>query len=315
MPSLLTVGTAIIAASSRPRRRSSWTSVEFCPISSTRTPGCRASTSATRPAPAYSRAVPNMPNRMVPVSSATTLCTARRASSDAASVRSACGRSDSAAVVATTPRPTRRNSVVPERLLQGPDLLGDRRLGVAEVLGGRGERAVLVRRQEAAELVQGKHRIILGYLKESEATPMSALLTMVLSPSAIRRGRSPHVRPHCTACDKRQLIFPSQITGVASTAASSSLHLLVRRGADRSPSTGARRRRVPRRHRRGAPSPPSPGTDAGFATGPRRRPYTSPGCPAAPRATGQHAALAQSVEHLTRNEKVVGSIPTGGSAR
>jgi hypothetical protein len=25
------------------------------------------------------------------------------------------------------------------------------------------------------------------------------------------------------------------------------------------------------------------------------------------------AALAQSVEHLTRNEKVVGSIPTGGS--
>ena len=32
-------GAAIIAASIRPRRRSSWTSVEFCPISSTRTPG------------------------------------------------------------------------------------------------------------------------------------------------------------------------------------------------------------------------------------------------------------------------------------
>src|SRR3954466_5362143 len=31
------------------------------------------------------------------------------------------------------------------------------------------------------------------------------------------------------------------------------------------------------------------------------------------RLFGQSAALAQSVEHLTRNEKVVGSIPTGGS--
>ena len=30
---------------------------------------------------------------------------------------------------------------------------------------------------------------------------------------------------------------------------------------------------------------------------------------------GTSAALAQSVEHLTRNEKVVGSIPTGGSPR
>jgi hypothetical protein len=73
MPSLLIWGTAIIAASSRPRRRSSSTSLEFWPTSSTRTPGCRASTSATRPALAYSRAVPNMPNRMVPVSSAVAL--------------------------------------------------------------------------------------------------------------------------------------------------------------------------------------------------------------------------------------------------
>ena len=113
MPSLLTVGTAIMAASSRPRRRSSWTSLEFWPISSTRTPGCRARTSATSPAPAYSRAVPNMPNRMVPVSRATTLCTARRASSAAAIAASACGRSVSAGTVATTPRPTRRKSVMP----------------------------------------------------------------------------------------------------------------------------------------------------------------------------------------------------------
>ena len=33
------------------------------------------------------------------------------------------------------------------------------------------------------------------------------------------------------------------------------------------------------------------------------------------RCSGTSAALAQSVEHLTRNEKVVGSIPTGGSPR
>jgi len=31
------------------------------------------------------------------------------------------------------------------------------------------------------------------------------------------------------------------------------------------------------------------------------------------RATFAHAALAQSAEHLTRNEKVKGSIPLGGS--
>ena len=50
MPSLLTWGTAIIAASIRPRRRSSMTSTEFCPTSSTLTFGCRESTSATRSA-------------------------------------------------------------------------------------------------------------------------------------------------------------------------------------------------------------------------------------------------------------------------
>ncbi len=55
-----------------------------------------------------------MPNRMVPVSSVVTLATARRASSAAASVRSACGRSVSATVVGTTPRPTRRNSWAPQ---------------------------------------------------------------------------------------------------------------------------------------------------------------------------------------------------------
>src|SRR6478752_2397200 len=51
-----------------------------------------------------------------------------------------------------------------------------------------------------------------------------------------------------------------------------------------------------------------PEGDAGFAPGVDAL-YTSSGCPR------QHAALAQSVEHLTRNEKVVGSIPTGGSTR
>ena len=72
-----------------------------------------ASTSATSPAPAYSRAVPNMPNRMVPVSNWRTCWAARRVSSAAASVRSAWGRRVSATVVGTTPRPTRRNSWTP----------------------------------------------------------------------------------------------------------------------------------------------------------------------------------------------------------
>ena len=54
-----------------------------------------------------------MPNRMVPVSSAVALRTARQPSSAVASVRSACGRSVSATVVGTTPRPTRRNSGAP----------------------------------------------------------------------------------------------------------------------------------------------------------------------------------------------------------
>ncbi len=54
-----------------------------------------------------------MPNRIVPLSSDTALCTARRASSAAAMVCSACGRSVSASVVGTTPRPTRRNSGTP----------------------------------------------------------------------------------------------------------------------------------------------------------------------------------------------------------
>ncbi len=87
--------------------------VEFCPISSTRTPGCCRSTSATSPAPAYRRAVPNIPNRIVPVSKLVTRCIARRPSSAAARVRSAWGRSVSATVVGTTPRPTRRKSWAP----------------------------------------------------------------------------------------------------------------------------------------------------------------------------------------------------------
>ncbi len=47
-----------------------------------------------------------MPNRTVPDSSRTWLATAARASSAAASVRSACARKSSAIVVATTPRVT-----------------------------------------------------------------------------------------------------------------------------------------------------------------------------------------------------------------
>ena len=54
-----------------------------------------------------------MPNRMVPVSSAETLRATRSASAASARVRSACGRSVSATVVGTIPRPTRRNSGIP----------------------------------------------------------------------------------------------------------------------------------------------------------------------------------------------------------
>ena len=57
--------------------------------------------------------MPNIPNRIVPVSNDFTLCTASRASSTAASTRSACGRSVSATVVGTTPRPTRRKRGTP----------------------------------------------------------------------------------------------------------------------------------------------------------------------------------------------------------
>ncbi len=57
--------------------------------------------------------MPNIPNRIVPVSKDFTLCTACRVSSTAASTRSACGRRVSATVVGTTPRPTRRNSWTP----------------------------------------------------------------------------------------------------------------------------------------------------------------------------------------------------------
>jgi hypothetical protein len=80
---------------------------------STRTPGYRSSTSVTSVALTYNRALPNIPNRMVPVSNAFTRCTARNASSAAAMVASACGRRVSATVVGTTPRPTRRNSGSP----------------------------------------------------------------------------------------------------------------------------------------------------------------------------------------------------------
>ena len=63
--------------------------------------------------PLFRRAAPNIPNRIVPLSSDTALCTARRASSDAAIACSAYGRRVSASVVGTTPRPTRRKSGTP----------------------------------------------------------------------------------------------------------------------------------------------------------------------------------------------------------
>ena len=59
-----------------------------------------------------------------------------------------------------------------ELSLQIPDLLGDRRLGVAELLGGGGQRTVLVGGEEAAELVQRKHRNLLEVCQERKATSM-----------------------------------------------------------------------------------------------------------------------------------------------
>ena len=56
------------------------------------------------------------------------------------------------------------------------------------------------------------------------------------------------------------------------------------------------------------------GADRGPATARARAPAPAPdGGGGALVCAGTSAALAQSVEHLTRNEKVVGSIPTGGS--
>jgi len=48
-----------------------------------------------------------------------------------------------------------------ETTLEPTDLLGDARLGVAELLGRRGQRAQLVDGEEAAQLVQRKHRFLL----------------------------------------------------------------------------------------------------------------------------------------------------------
>ena len=57
---------------------------------------------------------------------------------------------------------------------QRTHLLGDRGLCVAELLGRGGQRAVLVGGQEAAQLMQRKHRNLLWIPLETEATPRDA---------------------------------------------------------------------------------------------------------------------------------------------
>ena len=57
--------------------------------------------------------MPKMPKRTVPVCSSVTARTARRPSSAAPTACSAYGRSDSAAALGTTPRPTRWKSSTP----------------------------------------------------------------------------------------------------------------------------------------------------------------------------------------------------------
>ena len=89
---------------------------------------------------------------------------------------------------------------------------------------------------------------------------------------------------HCTACGKRQLIFPTQIASMDNTdhGIVVSFQLLVRRRPDD-------RHRPQGRPPRAQPSLPDPTPEpaahlrcvAGFARA-ARSPYTSPGCPDGP---------------------------------
>ena len=89
----------------------------------------------------------------MPPRSSRTATTESRAASAASSVRSACGRSVSPASVGVSPRPTRWKSRDAELGLEPADLLGQRRLGEVQLLGGRRERAVPEGGEEVLELL------------------------------------------------------------------------------------------------------------------------------------------------------------------
>ena len=104
---------------------------------------------------------------------------------------------------------------------------------------------------------------------------------------------------HCTACDRRQLIFPSQVTRLDNTDHGIVVDFVCWCGSEQTPHDRPGGRPPPRDPGRLSPSRP---LRVGFVVR-RAAPYTHPGCPGpSPRPPGQRAALAQSVERFTRNE-------------
>jgi hypothetical protein len=76
------------------------------------------------------------------------------ASSTICRLRLACSAKACPASVGTTPRAARTKRSVPEHLLELADLLGDGRLGHAQSVGRRTERAQLRGGAEATELLE-----------------------------------------------------------------------------------------------------------------------------------------------------------------
>ena len=105
---------------------------------------------------------------------------------------------------------------------------------------------------------------------------------------------------HCTACDRTQLIFPSQVQGVTNTDHGILVSYVCWCGSEQTWLTG-----VLRPGRAAGPRRRLTGTSDGFGRPlhlryPRRVARTRR-APARP-TSGQRAALAQSVERFTRNE-------------
>ncbi len=96
---------------------------------------------------------------------------------------------------------------------------------------------------------------------------------------------------HCSACDRTQLIFPSQISAVTNTDHGILVSYTCWCGAEQTWLTGIARPRRRVRPRRGLSCPSR-------FRGPLAGPLSSARFPDA----GSRAALAQSVERFTRNE-------------